>query len=405
MMQMTPKQASPDRGSSREYYFFLSYAHTAPNLEQKESADLWVTTFYQDLCTQVRKRADRSSNLDIGFMEKEQLPISPEWTAGVAAALGTSEVFVPLYSPLYLDRSWPLSELASFQARLREHDADHVAAHIQPVRWVPLAGGEPPDGLGHAPELGADIPEYANNGLLAMCRLTIFREQYTAILHELAERIVHVTEQQPLGRSTHPAPIQATRPANAGPQFVIGAIAPTSTELTADRAPGTHGGTAAAWRPFGTPQVLPVTEYVANVAQRLGLGTETTDLLTDSEALQGNPGVAVIDPWILAVTNGASRLHAAVKALPDWVVLLLLADEADPNYGQRGDALVTEARSILAEHPEHVVKYARDASGFIQTVPSVVTQARRRFLNRAPMPTTGRHAGRRRPKHLISDEE
>jgi FxsC-like protein len=384
---MNSKRSGAGVGT-RGFYFFLSYARRPPDLEQQESEpDLWVTTFFQDLCAQVRRRAGRGSTLEAGFMEEEQLLLSPEWTARVSGALGASEVFVPLYSPTYLGRSWPVSELTAFRTRLDGLPGSRSRGHLQPVLWVPLARGQTADGLDDALQLTAEVPEYAKNGLLAMCRLTIFREQYATILRSLAERIVQTAENRPLGRSAIPIPITVTEPTAAKETlFVVGTISPTSVEPPPDRATAGHGDRATAWRPFRTPQVLPVAEYVANVAQRLGLGTETVDLLRDSEALAARPGVALIDPWILAVAGGRARLQAAIKALPEWVVLLLLADENDSDHAVRVQALAGEAFDMLNEHQQHVVKYARDVSEFVQLVPSAVTQARRRFLNKGPMP-------------------
>jgi hypothetical protein len=363
--------------AGRGLYFFLSYAHspTGPDREGA-AADLWVTRFYQDLSDQVTRLARPGQGHEVGFMADHR-PATEEWKARAAAALGAAEVFVQLYSPDYLLRPWPLGEWSTFRGRLAGLAAERGRGHVQPVWWVPLLSGQQTPELDQALELGANVPEYARNGLLAMCRLTIFRSQYATILHRLAQRIVTVAEKAPLPRVAAPVSIEFAPPPSDQASFVIGVIASDED-----------------WHPFANAGSLPATDYAAQVAQRLGLGTYTVDLLENAEGLTSTAGIVLVDPSVLAVTGGRTRLLTTVKALPEWAVLFVLADERGPGY-------LADAVELLRGH-QHVVKSARTAASFVQLMPQVVTQARRRFLGRAPMfpphgsrtPPTGRRLPR-----------
>jgi FxsC-like protein len=398
--RMRAMDSSPStvEGGGRRLYFFLSYAHTPTGSDRDgPTADLWVTTFYHDLSAHVSRLARHGAGLEAGFMASHS-PGTQEWRARASAALGAAEVFVQLYSPDYLLRPWPLAERASFGGRMAGLSADHTRGHVQPVLWVPLAPGHQTPEVDEALELGLSVPEYAKNGLLAMCRLTIFREQYAAILRRLAQRIVTAAEATPLGHSPTPVSIEVAQPSSDQASFVIGVIAPTAGVLAHRAGPGRHGDTSESWHPFARSEQLPPTEYAAQVAQRLGLGTDTVDLLEDSDGLTSTAGIVLVDPWILAVAGGRTRLLTTIKALPEWAVLFILANEGDPKHRPHGEAFLADVVELL-RCQQHVVKCARDASTFVQLVPHVVTQARRRFLSRAPMfpPNLGRtpQSGRR----------
>jgi hypothetical protein len=382
----------------RGYGFFLSYALSPPTLGRDESpADVWVTTFFQDLCGHVRQLAGDGLDLEPGVME-EQLPLNGDWEAKVGAALGAAEVLVPLYSPIYLRRSLPSAVRAAFQSRLDDARPGLAAGHVQPVLWVPLPTEvrPDPDDLGDALSLGEGVPEYEENGLFALCRLTIFREQYRVIVRRLAQRIVEVARERPLGRARTQLPFTLTPRAIDETTFLVGALSLVDGELAPDRAPAGYADTTSGWRPFGHADIGPVVQYTASKAEGLGLRTAAVDLWSDIGAFARNPGIALIDPWVLATSGGRARLQTAVKALPEWVVLFVLADGNDPRYADRGEDLFADVVDMLSEHKVHIVKYAGDAPRYLQLVRSVVTQAGRQFLNRGPMPPRPR--GRPRPK-------
>src|SRR5258705_5774064 len=95
---------------SRGLYFFLSYAHSPPPSDDIQTdTDHWVRIFYEDLCAEVKRLAQPDTGMDIGFFDP-LIPPGSDWKVHLARYLGAAEVFVPLYSPGYLNRAWPLSE-------------------------------------------------------------------------------------------------------------------------------------------------------------------------------------------------------------------------------------------------------------------------------------------------------
>jgi hypothetical protein len=216
------------------------------------------------------------------------------------------------------------------------------------------------------------------------------------IVRRLAQRIVEVARERPLGRAKTQLPFTLTPRATDETTFLVGALSLVDGELPPDPAPAGYADTATGWQPFGQSEVGSVVQYTASKAEGLGLGTATIDLWSDIGAFARNPGIALIDPWMLATSGGRARLQTAVKALPEWVVLFVLADENDPRYATRGEDLFADAVAMLGEHKLHIVKYAGDAARYLQLVRSVVTLAGRQFLSRGPMPARPR--GRPRPK-------
>jgi hypothetical protein len=104
-------------------YFFLSYAHSAPTSERVWSdADPTVSVFFADLATAVTARARPAEGMEIGFFD-QQIPPGADMKAQLCDALGRAEVFVPLYSPGYFAKSWPMREQEAFRGRLRAASA------------------------------------------------------------------------------------------------------------------------------------------------------------------------------------------------------------------------------------------------------------------------------------------
>jgi hypothetical protein len=346
-----------------------------------------VTTFFQHLSLRVGQLIGDSLDLEPGAMA-EQLPLKGDLPTRVGAVLGAAEVLVPLYSPVYLRRPLPQAVRSAFQSRLDEAGPRRSAGHVQPVLWVPLPPGvrPEPDDLTEALSLGEGVPEYEENGLAALCRLALYREQYNVILGRLAERIVEVVRDRPLGPARSGLPFEV-RPTTSGETtFQVGALTLVRGELTRDKAPAGYADSTLGWRPFAESEIDEVVQFTASKAELLGLGAVTIDLWSGSGSFAHSPGVALLDPWVLAAPGGRGRLQTAIKALPDWVVLFVLADENDPKYAAWGEDLFAEVVDMLSQHEMHIVKYARDASGYLQLVRSVVTLAGRQFLRRAPMP-------------------
>src|SRR5690242_1120112 len=114
-------------------YFFLSYAHPPPTSGQRgPDTDPSVGVFYRDLVAEVDARARPTGPTSIGFYD-QQIPSDLDLKALLSEALGSAEVFVPLYSPSYLAMSWPMREQEVFRRRLQVASAVTPDRHIVPV--------------------------------------------------------------------------------------------------------------------------------------------------------------------------------------------------------------------------------------------------------------------------------
>jgi FxsC-like protein len=366
-------------GQQRGTYFFLSHAHSAPTSVGTDS-DHWVETFYRDLERHVREMANPATDLDTGFYDGV-LPPGADWEAARAAALSASEVFVPLYSPGYFQRSSALSEREAFRGRLEAAQSDWREIHVVPVLWTPL----PPDAdhpeIGAAVELVEDAPSYAENGLRALQTLSLYREQYDRIVPQLARRIVDAAERHPIGRSPSPIQMDVVEPPPSESDFIVAVIAPTGNDLPDLRDGDTYGATSRQWAPFGRIDTLPVAGYAVNTANRLGLPTSVVDFLEDPDVFEARPGILLVDPWMAAPDHGETLLVSMIGPLPEWVTTIVVVDQNDTQYDDdRGMKYEEVVLSMLDRVGVVRVTSARGVGEFVQLLPSVIAKARRQYL-------------------------
>ncbi|MDG6107966.1 TIR domain-containing protein [Dactylosporangium aurantiacum] len=401
--------ASPARRGS---YFFLSYAHSAPALDEVPvDTDHWVRVFHDDLTAAVRQVARPDVDAGAGLVDDLVRP-GTDWGETLAGALGSAEVFVALYSPAYFKRAWPLRERTSFQRRLRHlRDGADRQRHLLPVLWSPLLTWERRTEIREALVIGEGVPGYADNGLRALCMLRSYEGQYREIVRRIAARIVEVAEHHPIGPSWAPAPRDVEDPAGAPAQLVVAVLARTADDAPHGRAGHVYGADAGQWRPFAEPQARPLADYVAITAERLGLPARTASLAVTqpaaatavaAPAAAGGDSAAVllVDPWVAADDGGAARIRAALSALPSWVVPVVVVDRRDPQF-QVGAELAGRIAGLAGETVAPRVVEARDLRHFLEAVPVLVTEARRRHLRQAPVfimePERTAPAGAQRP--------
>ncbi|GAA2216622.1 TIR-like protein FxsC [Micromonospora olivasterospora] len=357
------------RPAGRETYFFLSYAHSVPlSAAARPDTDYWVSRFFQDLATAVRARASRAGEIDAGFFDAQVSP-GADLKQALTDALSLAHVFVPLYSPNYFRNAWALGERESFRSRLARLAPGRAERHLLPVLWMPLPSwGEHPE-TARALELVADADEradYAENGLRALCKLSAYHRQYGSVLAALADRIVTVTETEPLARSR-----AATL--TTGPVTDTGAPALLVTTLTAARAP---------WRPYVDQHELAVADYVAATAERLGLPTRVVDLPEARARAPRSPVVVLVDAAV-----GAEAAHAALAGLPQWVVPLVIAVD----HG-RAEPTPEAIAGTLQDARFPRVLPVRSIDEFERCAPLLVTEARKQFLRHGPVdPPDGPH--------------
>ncbi|MEU7982448.1 TIR-like protein FxsC [Micromonospora sp. NPDC049081] len=364
-----PDPSSPAGVVGQETYFFLSYAHSVPLSDAaRPDTDYWVSQFFHQLADAVRERATRLGPLDAGFFDGQVSP-GVDLRRTLTNALSLAHVFVPLYSPNYFRNAWALGERDSFRSRLVRLAAGRAERHVLPVLWMPLPSwGDRPETVQALDLVGdpGDRADYADNGLRALCKLSAYRTQYRNLLGALADRIVTVTENEPLAPSRATTLTSSPVPDGPGAALVV-------TTLTADRA---------RWRPYGDQHQLAVADYVAATAERLGLPTRVVELAEARDRAASSPAVVLVDAGV-----GVDAARSALDGLPRWAVpLVIAADHA------RGEPTPEAIAGSLQDARFPWVLPVRTIDEFERCAPLLVTEARKQFLRHGPVdPPQGPH--------------
>ncbi|MGH3921288.1 MAG: TIR-like protein FxsC [Pseudonocardiaceae bacterium] len=374
-MNSTSSGTAEGQRARHGVYFFLSYAHSAPTSKQVRSdADPSVGVFFADLVAEVRARARPAEGMEIGFFD-QQIPPGTDIKAQLSDALGRAEVFVPLYSPGYFAKSWPMREQLAFQGRLRAASATTPDRHIVPVLWTPLLSWEQPPAMATTLNIRADDSDYGENGLRALCMLTSYRRSYQLVLDMLADEIVKVAERSPLGPSTAPDldDVPDPVPSNAG--FVVAMLSPEDSVLLGSNAVG--GRTNASWWTYAGRRIPLVAEHAGNMAERVGLKTSVGNFTEFESLFDQTPAIVFVDPWIV-VSRGPDFLASIFAGLPKWVIPLVLD-------GQRGDpsvdpAMAEEAVKALGSALQVPINRVNSMDQLDEILPTLVARARRTYL-------------------------
>ncbi len=363
-------------------YFFLSYAHSAPMSERVRSdADPSVSVFFADLVAAVAARARPAAGMRIGFFD-QQIPSGADMKVQLCDALGCAEVFVPLYSPGYFSKSWPMREQQVFRGRLRAASAATPDRHIVPVLWTPLLSWEQPPAMATALSIRADDSDYGENGLRALCMLTSYRQSYELVLAMLADEIVKVAERSPLGPSTAPDldDVLDRVPAKAG--FVVAMLSPEDDVLPGS--PAVDGRTNAWWWAYAGRRIPPVAEHARNMAERLGLNALLGDFAEFESLFDQAPAIVFVDPWMV-VDRGPEFLASTFAGLPDWVVPLLLDTHVEGSGPDPASALAEKAIAVLQSVRDVPVNRVDSMEKLEEILPTTVAKARRTYLRRGPV--------------------
>lgn len=365
-------------------YFFLSYAHSAPPSERVRSdSDPSVGVFFADLAAAVADRAMPAEGMEIGFFD-QHIPSGADIKVLLSYALGSAEVFVPLYSPGYFAKSWPIREQEVFQSRLRAASAVAPERHIIPILWTPLSSGEQTEDIAEdiarALSIGAGISDYGENGLRALCMLMSYQRSYQRVLSRLADEIVEVAERSPLGPSAAPDLDDVPDPVDEEPSFLVAMLAPRHVGLHAAQA--VKGSENLWWRMYPGRRIPRVAEHAGSVAARLGLKTRVADFVEVEELFGENPAIVIVDPWVVA-DRGPAFLTSTFAGLPRWVLPLVLD-------GQRGDpgpdsAMAEKAVEGLANALQVSVNRVNSMDQLDEILPNVVARARRTYLREGPV--------------------
>jgi hypothetical protein len=339
--------------------------------------------------------------MNIGFFD-QQIPPTSDLKAELSEALGQAEVFVPLYSPGYFTKTWTLRERGVFLNRLATAETPGSDRHLIPVLWTPFPSWRKPTSVDEALELGEGIPEYAENGVRALRMLSSYRDSYNLVLHRLATKIIHAVEHYPIGPSPAADLRQIPAALSDDPAFIV-------TALTPRRARADERGSGVAWRPFAGSQVLPVAEYAASTAERLGLSTRVVDFDQVPPLVDRSPVVVIIDPRILADPDGEQTLRAAFMGLPEWVLPLVVAQGDDSRHSGPTPRLADRAMTVLESVRETTVPRTDGLEELVADLPRVITRARRAYLKLGPVwPPSGGNTHRDRlsdPNQEPSNEQ
>ncbi|MGH3616083.1 MAG: TIR-like protein FxsC [Pseudonocardia sp.] len=362
-------------------YFFLSYAHSAPTSERVRSdSDPSVGVLFADLAAAVADRARPAEGMEIGFFD-QHIPSGADIKVLLSHALGSAEVFVPLYSPGYFAKSWPMREQEVFRRRLRAANAVAPDKHIVPILWTPFPSWEQTPTVARALGIGAGISDYGENGLRALCMLASYRRSYQRVLSWLADEIVTVAEGSALGPSAAPDLDDVPGPAPAAEAgFLVAMLAPRHGVSRAPQA--VKGGENPWWRTYSGRRIPPVAEHAGSVAERLGLDTRVTDFVEVEELFDQTPAIVIVDPWVVAERD-PTFLTFIFAALPKWVVPLVLdGQQGDPSSGS---AMAEKAVEALGSALQVPVNRVNSMDQLDEILPTLVARARRIYLREGPV--------------------
>jgi hypothetical protein len=99
--------------SDYAYDIFISYAHQ--DNEAPVGEDRWISRFVEDLCLNLCKRLGVPREVLKVFFDERALTGGEQLERMIEIA-ATSALFIPIVSPSYVNRSFPLRELAAFSA-------------------------------------------------------------------------------------------------------------------------------------------------------------------------------------------------------------------------------------------------------------------------------------------------
>ena len=368
-------------------YFVLSYAHSDPLAGVlTANPDELVGEFFGDLADAVGRLAALAPGISPGFYDQE-IPLGSDWKESFSRALGTAQVFVPLYSAAYIGKTRPGQEWACFRRRVELAGLGDPKLRFVPVLWTPLSQAQRPVGLAEAMALGVGQRDYTENGLWALLKIgSPFRDAYRAVVNIVARRIVELAEESPIMPSEVPdiddmtSPFATEQPLSV---FVIETAAPTLSTVLPERDSGGYGQTGSDWRPFHQ-QELPLAEYAELVARRLDFKPEVRDIERVSDPRTRRPGIILIDPWFVADDAGRMTLESAVENLPRWVLPLVILDRhGDASTQKLADQvleILNDAGALPTDSSRRAARGVSSLDEFVSTVRVLVAEAERQYL-------------------------
>jgi len=339
----------PPQTGHLDVYFFISHVRTmVPNK--------WISAYYEDLRNAVEQRASPKPGLRPESIYLDTRAVAERRRA--AGDLASARVFVPLYTPEYLDEVPP-----EFDEYVHGDPARGGRAVIHPVLWNGDFGIRNAPGLSQARDLGGGIAMYGHGGLSTMCRLKAYAASYQKIIDRLADRIVDAAENpgnMPTWvREDSSMIIEATRTE----PFVVSVLSPRGRQ----------------WNPFGYSAPHSVIEYAAEAARAHGLRPEIQDCRTTRPSRQ-SPGVVLVDVRSLEHEQFRPVAEEILRDPPRWSSFVVIAEQHGPDQDSRLLELLTMVGDT-ARGPVDIVASRRQ---YNQVISKVVPRNRNNFLHDHP---------------------
>ena len=400
-----------DLGAGDAPYFFLSYARS-PRFDAGRQGggsavdpDVWAATLFGDLCRRVGSMTALPPGIRAGFMACGQWP-ARDWRTGLAEALGTCRVFVPLYSRRYFQSEHCGKEWSAFAGRPRTHRggaAGRVPA-IVPALWGAVEPQELPPAARAVDVDHAALGEvYAQRGFYGIMKLSRYRAEYERAVRGLARRIVEAAQRPPA--APDPAADYDSLPnafgaeaggAPASPRLRITIVASRQGELPEHRSAYHYGTAARDWDPYRPWSSQPLADYAVDLVRGLGYRPDVGDLDEHAAELLGGgppsgPQVLIVDAWATqrdAQRDLLRRLDAMNKP---WVQILIPWNRQDEENAAQAarlrDALEAALRRKLAEGrvtSSLAVRGVPTLEDFRAVLPAVIMSAIRHYFRYAP---------------------
>ncbi|BBH67680.1 hypothetical protein ACTI_43650 [Actinoplanes sp. OR16] len=330
-----------------DLYFALIHARTSiPNQ--------WVEGFYHRLDIEVQRRADPPHGLRRGSL---YFPTAGDARRALDSGIPRVRVLVPLYSREFLHEPPP-----DFGDRLYRAGDPAEPPFVHPVLWEPHLPARRVNGLAQATSLGTSVREYAEYGMVSICRLSAYTEELRQIIEELADRLVSAAED----------PDQVPHWLRTRPELPMPSRSPAARFLITVIRPHGHG---VDWSPFGTDAGW-VTDRARDAAQRLSLLPEIVlgpAAPGSANGFHDSAGVLLLDAAVLDDPSARLIAERMLQNMPSWMtVVMVIRPEGD----DRSHELVAQARAMT----RNGVQIARDAREFQRAIDEAVTKARRNFL-------------------------
>jgi FxsC-like protein len=404
-------------------YFVLSCAPSPwPSRDGSRQQNIWLVQLFEDICAHVSVLAGVPAEKAgfAGFMNREQTADANGWSTGLAGALATCRVFVPLFSPSYFESEDCGKEWFAFTGRAATgvaHVQDATAAII-PALWSPVDSRYLPAEARSVQFDHADLGEcYAANGFYGIIKRSKFRDDYRHAVECLARLIVRVSGQWQVA----PGPVLdyaslvsafglEARSMPGGRPLRITIVAPRQGELPPGRGAPRYGPDARGWNPYAPDAARGLAEHASELARRLGYRPEIGDLNTHGrELLRGgrpsSPQVLIVDAWATTIDRYARLLRRVDAMDKPWVQVVVPWRRSE----EEDEAVKTKLRSALAAALGRKLAAGRATSlsavrgvptldDFSRVLPTVIMTAVRQYIRHAPPLAPAVARGAERPQ-------